>query len=183
MNVRGLRLVVAGALAVAGCSSPVTPTQPTPVAPVPARFPDLVEMAGMYTLTIDVDDSCSAIPAAARHHVYRAVLEDRGWHFLILHVVGGGFAEPTQMGDVFSGQLNPFHSVDPQLRWNVEDIGVEGKAEPLTGGRKLVMTANGPIGRSASTLYGALAGNAYIAAGNTTVAHCQGTVHFLFERD
>ena len=140
-------------------------------------------MAGAYTLTLDVDEACSAIPVAARHHVYRAVLEDRGWHFLILHVVGGGFTDPTQIGDIFSGDLSPFQRVDPQLRWNIQDIGLEGKAEPLAGGRKLVISANGPIGRGASTLYGALTGNAYVVEGTTIVTHCQGTVHFLFERN
>ena len=174
-------LSVVIALAIAGCSSPATPTQPTSAGAAPAPFPDLAEMAGAYTLTIDIDDSCSTLPAAARHRVYRAVLEDRGWHFLTLRVVGGGFAEPTQIGDLFSGQLNPFHRVDPELRWNGLDLGNDA-VEPIGNGRALVVAAHGPVARSASTLFGALTGDAYLAEGNTTVAHCQSRMHFLFER-
>lgn len=139
-------------------------------------------MAGTYTLTIDLDDVCSAMPAAARHRVYRAVLEDRGWHYLVLHVVGGGFSEPTLIGDLFSGELSPFQRFDPQLRWNSFDIGYD-VSEPLGNGRTLSVWAQGPVARSASALYGALTGGASLAQSNTTVARCQGTVHFLFERD
>lgn len=53
------------ALAFPACA---TPTPPSP----PVRFPDLKAMTGAYTLTIDLDDGCSAMPAAARHRVYRA---------------------------------------------------------------------------------------------------------------
>ena len=78
-------------------------------------------MAGTYTLTLDLDDSCSVFPAPTRQRVYRVTLEDYGWHFLVVKIVGGGFSAPEPIGDLFSGDLSPFQHVDAQLRWNSSD--------------------------------------------------------------
>ena len=162
-----------------GCSSPSTLTQPTAVAP---RFPDLAVMAGTYTLTVDLDPgTCSAMPANARHRVYRVTLEDRGWHFLVVKVAGGGFAEATEIGDLLSGDLNSFQHYDPQLRWNGLDLS-EGVKEPLSDGTELWLSGHGPIAQSSALLSGALKGYAYVSRGNTVLARCEGVHRFWFER-
>jgi hypothetical protein len=174
------RLVVLLALTMSGCSSPAsTPTQPTPAA---ARFPDLAAMAGTYTLTIDLDPArCSAMPANARHRVYRVTLEDRGWHYLVVSVAGGGFVEATQIGDLFSGDLNAFQHYDPQLRWNDFDLS-EGVKEPLSDGAELWVSGYGPVAQSSALLSGAVQGYASITRGSAMVARCDGVHRFWFER-
>ena len=53
------------------CSTQSTPTAPSiPVAPR-AQFTDLKAMAGTYTLTIDLDASCTELPTVARLRTYR----------------------------------------------------------------------------------------------------------------
>ena len=165
------------ALALPACSTPTTPTPPAP----PARFPDLKAMTGTYTLTVDLDDSCSAMPAAARHRVYRATLEDRGWHYLVVSIVGGGFSEPTQLGDLFSGELGAVQRYDPRLKWNNFDWFCD-VTEPLADGAALAVCGEGPIARSESVLSGALKGYAFISRGNAVVARCEGVHQFSFER-
>jgi hypothetical protein len=175
------RLVLMVGLATAGCSSPATPTQPT-AAPPPVRFPDLAAMAGTYHLTLDLDPSaCSAMPAAARRRVYQVTLEDRGWHFLVVNVAGGGFSEATQIGDLFSGQLNSFHHYDPELRWNGLELNGDVK-EPLSDGTELAVAGHGPLARSSALLSGAVKGYAYVSRGSAVVARCEGVHRFWFER-
>lgn len=167
------------ALGCSSCSTPSTPTQPTVDPSV--RFPDLKAIAGTYTLTIDLDDACSTLPAAARHRVYSARLEDRGWHFLVVGVVGGGFSELTELGDLFSGELSPVQEVDPRLRWNVFDLSCDVK-EPLADSTELALCGEGPIRQSGSSLSGALNGMAVLFRGATGLARCQGEHRFVFER-
>lgn len=171
------RLVTTALLAVivSACSTPSTPTQPS--AAPRDRFPDLKAMAGTYTLTIDLDKNCSAFPATARHRVYQATLEDRGWHYLVVGIVGGGFAEPIQVGDLFSGELSPFQGYDPQIKWNDFEV-----REPLSDGSELAVCGWGPIARSASALSGAVKGYAFISRGTAIVTRCEGVHQFSFER-
>ena len=165
------------ALGLSACSTPTTPTDPDP----PARFPDLKAMTGSYTLTIDLDDACSAMPATARRRVYRAALEDRGWHYLVVSIVGGGFSEPTQLGDLFSGELGAVQRYDPRLKWNSFDLFCD-VAEPLADGSALAVCGEGPVARSESALWGALKGYAVLSRGNVVVARCEGVHQFSFER-
>jgi hypothetical protein len=167
------------ALALPACSNPTYPSAPTQTTP-PARFPDLKEMAGTYTLTIDLDEGCNAMPAAARHRVYQARLEDRGWHFLVVSIAGGGFSETTQLGDLFSGELGAVQRYDPRLKWNSFDIGCDVR-EPLADGGELAVCGDGPIARSEGMLSGAVKGYAFIARGNAVVARCEGVHQFSFE--
>ena len=173
-----LLTIVMLAIALPACSTPTTPTQPT--AGAPDRFPDLKAMTGTYTLTIDLDESCSAMPAAARHRVYRATLEDRGWHYLVVILEGGGFTEPTPLGDLFSGQLGtvPF---DPRLKWNNFDLFCDVR-EPFADGGELAVCGEGPIARGESALSGAVKGYAFISRGNAVVTRCEGVHQFSFER-
>ena len=103
-------------------------------------------MAGTYALTIDLDDACSTFPPLARHRVYSATLEDRGWHFLVVGVVGGGFSEQTQIGDLFSGELSPVYKADPRLRWNTFDLGCDVK-EQLADSTRSVSVEGGKHNR------------------------------------
>ena len=167
------------ALGCSSCSTPSTPTQPTVDPPV--RFPDLKAMAGTYTLTIDLEDACGTLPELARHHVYSATLEDRGWHFLVVGVVGGGFSELTQLGDLFSGELSPVQKFDPRLKWNVFELGCEVK-EPLADSTEFALCGDGPLKQSGSSLSGALNGTAVLFRGATGIARCQGEHRFVFER-
>jgi len=171
--------IVLLALALPACSDPTYPSAPTQPIP-PARFPDLKEMAGTYTLTIDLDEGCSAMPAVARHRVYQARLEDRGWHYLVVSIAGGGFSEATQLGDLFSGELGAVQRYDPRLQWNSFDGGCDVR-EPLADGSELAVCGDGPIARNEGTLSGALKGHALIARGNAAVAWCEGVHQFSFE--
>lgn len=165
------------ALALPACSTPTAPTHTSP----PVRFPDLKAMTGTYTLTIDLDDGCSTMPAAARHRVYRATLEDRGWHYLVVSIVGGGFTEATELGNLFSGELGAVQRYDPRLKWNSFDLFCGDVTEPLADGSELAVCGEGPIARSESALSGALKGYAFISRGNAVVARCEGVYQFSFE--
>ena len=138
-------------------------------------------MAGSYTLTIDLDERCAALPAAARHRVYRATLEDRGWHFLVVSIVGGGFAEVTQVGDLFSGELGAVQRYDPRLKWNSFDLSCD-VSEPLGDGVDLRVCGEGPVQRDESTLSGAVTGQAFVSRGSAVAARCEGVHRFSFER-
>ena len=166
-------------LGVSACSSSATPTQPTIEPPV--RFPDLKAMAGTYTLTIDLDDACSPLSGLARHRVYRAELEDRGWHFIVVGVVGGGFSEPTQLGDLFSGELNLAYKVDPRLRWNVSDLSCD-VTEPLGDSTELAICGEGPLKQTGSVLSATVTGTAVLSRGGAGIGRCQGEHRFVFER-
>ena len=78
-----------------GGGSPTTPT----AAPSPAPASPFAVVTGNYELTIEIDDKCAQIPPTLRVRRYNATLEDRGWHFLPVNVVGGGFATPVLMAD------------------------------------------------------------------------------------
>jgi hypothetical protein len=154
------RLLATVLLAVAppACSNPPAPTPPSP----PVRFPDLKMMAGTCTLTIDLDDGCSAMPEAAGRRIYRATLEDRGWHYLVVSIVGGGFSEAPQVGDLFSGELGAVQRYDRRLQWNSFDLTCDVR-EPLVDGGELAVCGEGPIARSESVLSAAVKGYAFVS--------------------
>lgn len=177
---RGVAVVtIMVALGVSACSSSSTPTQPTIEPPV--RFPDLKAMAGTYRLTIDLDDACSPLSSVARHRIYRAELEDRGWHFIVVGVVGGGFSEPTQLGDLFSGELNSAYKMDPRLRWNVSDSSCD-VTEPLGDSTELAICGEGPLKQTGSVLSATVTGTAVLSRGGTGIGRCHGEHQFVFER-
>src|SRR5688500_9288716 len=175
----GSRTAAMLALTCVSCATPVTPTAPTAAETV--RFPDLKAMAGTYTLTVDLDESCTAMPAAARRRTYRATLDDRGWHYLVVSIAGGGFPEPTVVADLFSGQLSPLQRYDPRLKWNNFDLFCDVK-EPLGGGAEFAVCGEGPVAQSELALAGAVTGYAFISRGGAVVARCEGVHHFSFER-
>jgi len=181
-NVRRIGTILMLTGTIAACSTQSTPTAPSiPVAPR-AQFTDLKAMAGTYTLTIDLDASCTEFPTVARLRTYRAMLEDRGWHYLVVEVAGGGFSEPTQIGDLFSGELSLLQPTNPALKWNSFDIGCE-VAEPLGDVGALAVCGFGPVTRTPSGLVVAVTGNASILRTGAIGPWCKGVHRFAFERD
>ena len=98
-----------------GGGSPTTPT----AAPSPAPASPFAVVTGNYELTIEIDDKCAQIPPTLRVRRYHATLEDRGWHFLPVNVVGGGFATPVLMADLWP----PSPDGRWRLAWNSFDVG------------------------------------------------------------
>ena len=135
---------------------------------------------GTYTLTVELDDSCRDFPVAARHRTYRAEFEDRGWHYLLVGLRGGGYSEATQLGELFSGELSLGQSSEPQLKWNNVDTGCE-IAEPLGNSGSLAVCGQGLTLRSESGLDVAISGSALFFRGGEVVAQCMGAHRFLFE--
>lgn len=175
-----MRLLIILALATSACSGPsnnYSPSTPTPAVP----FSDLKPLVGTYSLTIELDNRCSDFPVAARRRTYRGELEDRGWHFLLVRVLGGGYSEATQLGELFSGELTLGRSAEPQLRWNVSELGCD-IAEPLEDSSRLAVCGRGPAVRSASGLDAAINGSAHLWLGSAVVAQCTGTHRFSFIR-
>ena len=90
------------ALGLSACSERTTPSSPSTLTIQAVQFSDLKALVGTYTLTVELDDSCRDFPVAAQHRTYRAELEDRGWHYLLVGLRGGGYSEATQLGELFS---------------------------------------------------------------------------------
>jgi len=68
---------------------------------VPSTVSSLVaSLAGNYTLVVTVDDHCSQI--AMRQWVYRAALAGGGGNFLSVNVIGGGYNEMTNVGQMYA---------------------------------------------------------------------------------
>jgi hypothetical protein len=181
-NVPRLATIVMLSGAISACSTQSTPTAPSaPVTPA-VQFADLKAMVGTYTLAIELDESCVELPALARRRTYRATLEDRGWHFLVVGIAGGGFSEPTQIGDLFSGELSLQRPSEPELRWNSFDIGCD-IAEPLGDVGALAVCGRGPVTRTPSGLTATVTGHASVLRTGATGPWCKGMHIFAFERE
>jgi hypothetical protein len=94
-----------------GCSGPARPTPVVakpPASSVIHPQPALEVLAGSYTLTLNVSDQCTEIPAAVRSRTYQATLDQTPYPmpfrlpypYLPIRIVGGGFAKPTGTGDL-----------------------------------------------------------------------------------
>ena len=148
---------------------------------IPAvQFSDLKALVGTYTLTVELDDSCRDFPVGARHRTYRAELEDRGWHYLLVGLRGGGYSGATHLGELFSSELSLGRSSGPQLKWNIVDTGCD-IAEPLGNSGSLAVCGQGPALRSESGLDAAISGSALFFRGGAVVAQCMGAHRFRFE--
>jgi hypothetical protein len=154
-------------------SPPTTPTAPEPYA-------DLKALVGAYTLTIETDQRCSQFPSAARRRSYRATFEDRGWHFLLVNVAGGGFAEETMLGNLFSAG---FGTGQLTLQWNAGDVVDCRTSEPLDGGRSLALCGFGPLAQTPAGLRGTISGSAAVSVGGGAASYCSGEHLFSFERE
>ena len=173
-------VLIPALIGAASCSDPSTLTGSTPAGPT-VQFGDLKAMAGIYTLTIELDDSCHELPSLAWRRSYRAALEDRGWHFLVVRIDGGGFSAPIEIGDLFSGELSPLRSTQPELRWNSFDIGCD-VAEPLGEFGALAVCGVGPVTRTPARLTATLTGHASVLRPGVVGGFCKGEHRFVFER-
>ena len=171
-------MILVLALGSPACSERITPSSPSAMQAV--QFSDLKALVGTYTLTVELDDSCRDFPVAAQHRTYRAELEDRGWHYLLVGLRGGGYSEATHLGELFSGELSPGRSSEPQLKWNNVDTGCD-ITEPLEISGSLAVCGQGSAVRIESGLDAAISGSAYFFRGGAVVAHCTGAHRFLFE--
>ena len=174
-------MILALVLGVSACSEPTTPSSPSAPTTQAVQFADLKLLAGAYTLTVELDDSCRDFPVAAQSRTYRAELEDRGWHYLPIALRGSGYSEATHLGELFSGELFLGGSSEPQLKWNNVDVGCD-IAEPLGNSESLAICGQGPALRSASGVEAAIRGDALLFRDRTVVAHCTGSHRLSFER-
>jgi hypothetical protein len=156
-----------------GCHT--TPTAPT-AAPSPPPASPFAVVTGHYELTIEIDDTCTHIPPTLRVRRYDATLEDRGWHYLPVKVVGGGFAEPTLMADLWP----PSPDGRWRLNWNSFDVGGCDYPEPLTESTALYVCADGAVTLSDSMLAG-MPGSAFVEGSGAEV-RCAGSHRFTFVR-
>jgi len=156
-----------------GGGSPTTPT----AAPSPPPASPFAVVTGNYDLTIEIDDKCTQIPPTLRVRRYVATLEDRGWHFLPVNVVGGGFVKPTLMADLWP----PSPDGRWRLEWNSFDIGGCDYPEPLTESTELYVCADGAVTLSDSMLSGAMPGSAFVK-GTGSEVRCTGSHRFTFVR-
>jgi len=156
-----------------GGGSPTTPT----AAPSPAPASPFAVVTGNYELTIEIDDKCAQIPPTLRVRRYNATLEDRGWHFLPVNVVGGGFATPVLMADLWP----PSADGRWRLAWNSFDVGGCDYPEPLPESTELYVCADGAVTLSDSMLSGAMPGSAFVKGSGSEV-RCTGSHRFTFVR-
>ena len=173
-------LIALVALALGACSQPLTPSAPPAGTVPPARFADLQPMVGRFILTIALDGNCSAFPPLAQVRSYRATLEDRGWHYLVVSVLGGGFAEPVQIGDLMTGELSLRIPTEPQLRWNQFEGDVDGR-EPLGDAGTLSLSGSGPALRTPSGFLATVTGTAFLTRDGRVSARCVGEHRFVFD--
>jgi hypothetical protein len=168
------------AVLVSGCNSPSSATQPiTPGST--SQFADLEPLTGTFTLTIELDDTCVRLPQSTRRRTYSATAVDRGWHFVPISVVGGGFGAEQLLGEVFTGQLSTLRSAEPQLRWN--GGGSECTvAEPLDDVRSLAVCGEGPATSTSSGFASMLTGVALVSSNGAVVDSCTGQHKFSFVR-
>ena len=153
-----------------------SPTRPT-AAPSPAPASPFAVVTGNYELTIEIDDKCAQIPPALRVRRYNTTLEDRGWHFLPVNVVGGGFATPVLMADLWP----PSPDGRWRLAWNSFDVGGCDYPEPLPESTELYVCADGAVTLSDSMLSGAMPGSAFVKGSGSEV-RCTGSHRFTFVR-
>jgi hypothetical protein len=146
-------------VAMAGCDSPTRPApfvRPPVVPPIPT-VPAL-ELAGTYTLTIDIPDTCTALPPAERRRQYVATLSKSTFAYLTVRVVGGGYAEQTVVGEVWYTGQNP-----ATIDWNNFDIGgCDGWLETLPGGDTLMICGNGAGAVDETSIVGTVSASAIV---------------------
>jgi hypothetical protein len=151
------------------------PAAPTP-APPTASPPS--ELAGAYTLTIEADSKCVGLPEAAKKRAYRATLDVTPYAYLAIEIVGGGFTQPTGVGDLWNGM---------SISWNNFDIGgCDGYKEPLGPSSSLMICGGGVAQAGESMITAQVSGQIWVeeivngAVQQTSV--CTGLHQFTFQR-
>ena len=172
-------VVVTCVLAVA-CDGPTRPGLPP--APNPAQPPPVTNqpsgLAGAYSLTIDIPESCAELPEAARRRTYDAKLDPSPYAYLSIRIVGEGYAVPTVTGDMWGAGVDRV-SVD----WNNFDIeGCDGRPESLPDGRTLMICGSGVGLVDGTTIAVSLAGQVFIETEGKRQLICSGTYPLTFRR-
>ena len=184
---RCLFTVICGPMlaALLGCNT--SPTAPSSLPPPPAS--PFATFTGYYTLTFEIDEKCAEFPQSLRVRVYDTVLEDPGWHFVPIWVIGGGFSTPRILGDLFPDRaLNvPQDNSRFVFRWN-DDYEYP---EPPIGSTQLNFYGSGPATLTEqsragylhdSTISGTIFGDAFITGDVPRIRPCAGSHRFTFLR-
>jgi hypothetical protein len=152
--------VVIGTLPLACSGSPAAPS-----ASIPLRAADFV---GDYKLTVQIDAGCVGFESR-RVWAYRAILEDRG--YVSMHVLGGAFAEPVEIGQLYLQNNAQFRFV-----FNIHDELFERPPESP----ELLLYGGGDATGTGSDISGVIRGSASLTgrAGNP----CTGSHSFALAR-
>jgi hypothetical protein len=174
---RQLSATLFGILALA-CEGPTQPRSTQP----PERFDPravLEQLAGSYSLTLNVSAQCPGIPDAVRQRSYRATLEQTRFGYLGVRVVGGGYSEPVGIGDLY-----PEPGGKVTLRWNDFDFGscYDSYPEQVDGNTRLVVCGQGVGTQDGSMITGALGASAWIDQAGVRGTVCHGAHEFRFTR-
>ena len=154
-----------------------SPTAPSTPPSEPSPFANLAR--GYYALTVEIDESCTGFPASLRQRRYDTVIEDPGWHFLLVRVTGNGFAGSPVVGELWVRDETRGFRWPTRLRWN--DGEGEIVAEMLPDARQLILSGNGEMTITESMISGALAGWAVLRGGSGDI-RCSGSHRFTFVR-
>lgn len=157
------------------CSS--SPTAPSPAPSQPSPFASLPR--GYYALEVEFDESCAGFPTSLRQRNYDVVIEDPGWHFLLVRVIGGGFTMSPVIGELWVRDESRGFRWPTRLRWN-EGEG-DAYEEMLADSRHLHISGSGEMAIAESSISGALVGAASIR-GSGSVIRCSGSHRFTFTR-
>jgi hypothetical protein len=166
----GVVLVVAPLVA---CSR--SPSAPAPAASQSSPFTDLAK--GYYTLTVDLDDACTTLPASLRSRRYDVLIEDPGWHFLLVRIVGNGFSSSPIIGDLWVRDESRNFRWPTLLRWN--ELDGESHPEVLGDSRRFYISGNGEMTVTKSTISGDIVGTALLRDGGSEI-RCSGSHRFTF---
>jgi hypothetical protein len=173
---RGIVAIAAPLLPVLlACST--SPTTPSPPPPQPSPFASLPR--GYYALEVEFDESCAGFPTSLRQRRYDVVIEDPGWHFLLVRVIGSGFSTAPVIGELWVRDESRGFRWPTRLRWN-EGEG-DAYEETLTDSRHLHISGSGEMAIAESSISGALAG-AVTIRGSGAVVRCTGSHRFTFTR-
>ena len=174
--IRAAALLGAGVMAIA-CGGPddrgrgpLAP--PRVVSAPPPSSQQLSHLAGAYTLTIDLAESCTNLPEEARRRVYQASMGTTQHAYLSI-----------QAGGTVRGDLWPFDGGRVRVNWNNFDVsGCDGVLDTLPDGRSLMICGDGPRVSEGSTISGPVQGSAFIQDGATLSGLCSGAHRFTFTR-
>jgi hypothetical protein len=114
-----------------------------------------------------------------KHRRYDVVIEDPGWHFLLVRAVGSGFSASPVIGELWVRDEPRGFRWPTRLRWN--EFEGESYSETLTDSRQLYLSGSGEMAISESSISGALAGTAVIR-GDGSEIRCSGSHRFTFNR-
>jgi hypothetical protein len=172
-GIAGISIVFLPALL--ACSA--SPTAPSAAPSPPSPFATLAR--GYYALDVDIDESCTGFPTSLRRRRYEAVIEDPGWHYLLVRVLGSGFSTSPVVGELWVRDESRGFRWPTRLRWN--EFEDEGHPETLTDSRKLALSGSGEMAIAESTISGALVGTAIISGSGSDI-RCSGSHRFTFTR-